>query len=409
MSAMPRLDVASVRADFPILQQEVHGHPLIYLDNAATTQKPTAVLDALRRYYEEDNANVHRGVHLLSERATQHYEQARADVANFVGAEGPKCVVFTRGTTEALNLAAHGLGQGLKPGDEVLITHLEHHSNIVPWQMACARIGAKLKVAPIDEDGAVDMQAFSDLVGPRTKVAAFSHVSNALGTINPVRDMTRIAKEAGARVVIDGAQAVPHAAVDVQAIGCDLYAFSGHKMYAPTGIGALVGTREMLERLPVYQGGGDMIASVTFEKTTYNDVPYRFEAGTPDIAGAIGLGAAVNYLQKLGMEAIFHHEHELLRHGTRLLSGMKSVRLIGTAASKAAVLSFEVEGVHPHDVGSLLDHEGIAVRTGHHCAQPVMDRFGVPATTRASFGIYNTKEELDVLAAALERVVEVFA
>ena len=399
-----------VRKDFPILDQKVHGKSLVYLDSAATTQKPRAVLEALQGYYEKDNANIHRGVHLLSQRATTAYEGAREKVRIFLNAVSTKEIVFARGTTEAINLVAQAWGRrNLKAGDEVLITGMEHHSNIVPWQMACQDTGAKLKVAPILDDGSLDREAFRKLLGPRTRLAAFAHVSNALGTVNPVKEMVAEAHKVGALALVDGAQAVAHAAVDVKALDCDFYALSGHKMYGPTGIGVLYGKERILEAMPPWQGGGDMIKSVTFEKTVYNDLPYRLEAGTPAIAEGIGLGAAVDYLSALGMDAVAAHEKDLLAYGTKLLSGIPGLRLIGTAKEKAGVLSFVLEGVHPHDIGTILDREGVAVRTGHHCAQPVMERFGIPATARASLGLYNTRADLDALAAALGKVRGMFA
>jgi len=401
------LDVARVRADFPALHQQVNGRPLVYLDNAATTQKPQAVLDALLGFYSRDCANVHRGVHALSQRATDAYEGARETVARFLKAR-PREIVFTRGTTEAINLVAYSYGSRLLPGDEILITELEHHSNIVPWQMLAERTGARLRVAPIDDRGEIILEEFQRLLGPRTRIVAVAHVSNALGTVNPVEEICRLAHTYGARVLVDGAQAVPHLAVDVRALDCDFYAFSGHKIYGPTGIGVLFGRWELLEAMPPYQGGGDMIRSVTFEKTLYNDPPYRFEAGTPHIAGAIGLAAAIEYVTRLGLEEIRRHEQQLLEAATRALEEIPGVRIVGTAAHKAAVVSFVLDGVHPHDVATVLDHEGVAVRAGHHCAQPLMERFGLPATTRASFALYNTLEEVDALARAVRRARELF-
>jgi cysteine desulfurase/selenocysteine lyase len=401
------LDVARVRADFPALHQQVNGRPLVYLDNAATTQKPQPVLDALLGFYRRDCANVHRGVHALSQRATDAYEGARETVARFLNAR-PREIVFTRGTTEAINLVAYSYGSRLSPGDEILITELEHHSNIVPWQMLAERTGARLRVAPIDDRGEIILEEFQRLLGPRTRIVAVAHVSNALGTVNPVEEICRLAHTYGARVLVDGAQAVPHLAVDVRALDCDFYAFSGHKIYGPTGIGVLFGRWELLEAMPPYQGGGDMIRSVTFEKTLYNDPPYRFEAGTPHIAGAIGLAAAIEYVTRLGLEEIRRHEQQLLEAATRALEEIPGVRIVGTAAHKAAVVSFVLDGVHPHDVATVLDHEGVAVRAGHHCAQPLMERFGLPATTRASFALYNTLEEVDALARAVRRARELF-
>jgi cysteine desulfurase/selenocysteine lyase len=402
-------DVERVRKDFPILHQEVHGKPLVYLDSAATSQKPQVVLDALASYYTTVNANVHRGVHLLSEQATADYEGARARIQRFLGAARPEEIVFVRGTTEGINLVSQSYGRrAVGPGDEIIISALEHHSNIVPWQMLCEERGAVLRVIPIDDHGQVELDVYERLLGERTRLVAIPHVSNALGTIVPVKRMIAIAHALGVPVLVDGAQAVPHLAVDVLDLDCDFYVFSGHKVYGPTGIGVLYGKTERLEQMPPWQGGGDMIKVVTFEKTTYNDLPYKFEAGTPHIAGAIGLGAALDYVDSLGRDQIAAHEHELLVYGTRALSAVPGLRLIGTAPDKAGVLSFVMEGAHAHDVGTILDREGIAVRTGHHCAMPVMDRFGVPATTRASLALYNTQAELDALAQGLLQVREIF-
>jgi cysteine desulfurase/selenocysteine lyase len=402
---MPVLDVAAIRADFPALDQLVHGRPLVYLDNAATTQKPRAVLDAMQRYYEQDNANVHRGVHTLSERATEAYEGAREKVRTFVNAASVREVIFTRNATESINLVARAWGDAnVGAGDEVLITAMEHHSNIVPWQLLAERTGARLRVAPIDDRGDVVLDEFARLLTPRTKIAAFVHVSNALGTVNPVVEMTRLAKQAGAAVLVDGSQAAYHMAVDVQAIGADFYVFTGHKLYGPTGIGVLYGREAVLDAMPPFLGGGDMIRTVTFEGSTWNDLPYKFEAGTPYMAGAIGLGAAMDYVSRIGFEAIGAHETALLERATAALGGEPGVRLIGTAARKASVLSFVMDGIHPHDIGTVVDREGVAIRTGHHCAQPVMDRYGIPATARASFAMYNTVNEIDTLVAAIRRV-----
>ena len=399
-------DVVKLRADFPLLR----GNSLAYLDNAATTQKPQAVLDSLMAFYRDDCANIHRSVHRLGERATAHYEAARAKVRTFINAEHDDEIVYVRGATEAINLVAQVFARAeLKRGDEVLITGLEHHSNIVPWQLACEASGARLVVVPINDKGEVPLDAFKAALSPRTRIAAFAHISNALGTVNPVAEMTALAHAQGAAVLIDGAQAAPHARLDVRALDCDFYAFSGHKMYGPTGIGILYGKSAWLDRLPPWQGGGDMISSVTFEKTDYNVLPYKFEAGTPNIAGAIGLGAAVDYLSAIGLDRIAAHEHDLLAYGTSLLRQIPGLRLVGEAADKAAVLSFVMDGVHPHDVGTVLDAEGVAVRAGHHCAQPVMERFHIAATTRASLGLYNTREDLDRLAAGLRRVKEMFS
>ena len=403
-------DVERVRADFPALHQSVHGRPLVYLDSAATSQKPQAVIDAVLKFYRADNANVHRGVHALSERATAAYEGARVKVQHFLGAAKAKEIIFVKGTTEGINLVAHSFVRPrLKGGDEILITAMEHHSNIVPWQLLCEEKGAKLKVAPITDAGELMVGELEALLGPRTRLLALSHVSNALGTINPVRRIVELAHRRGVPVLIDGAQAAPHLPIDLQAIDCDFYTFSAHKAFGPTGIGALYGKEKWLEQMPPYQGGGDMILSVTFEKTIFNALPYKFEAGTPNIEGAIGLGAAIEYLESLGPpEPRVAFERELLAHGTRVLSQIPGLRLIGTAADKAGVLSFTLDDVHPHDVGTILDGEGIAVRTGHHCAQPLMQRYGVDATVRASLALYNTREELDRLGRAVEKVREIF-
>jgi cysteine desulfurase/selenocysteine lyase len=403
-------DVERVREDFPVLKQKVHGKPLVYLDNAATSQKPLAVIEAIRRFYEVDCANIHRGVHELSQRSTAAYEQTRAKVKQFLNPRTKNELIFVRGATEGINLVAQSWGRKcVKTGDEIVISAMEHHSNIVPWQMLCEEKGAKLRVIPIDDRGELLMEEYEKLLGPRTRMVAVTHVSNALGTINPVREIVELAHKAGALALIDGAQAVPHMKVDVQALDADFYAFSGHKLFGPTGTGVLYGKTKLLNAMPPYQGGGDMIRTVTFEKTTYNDLPYKFEAGTPNIAGGIGLGAAIDYVNGIGLDKIAAYEHELLVYGTEALSDIPGLRLIGTAREKAAVLSFVMEGIHPHDIGTVLDRMGIAVRTGHHCAQPVMDRFGVPATTRASLAFYNTTAEIDALAAGLRKVKEMFA
>jgi cysteine desulfurase/selenocysteine lyase len=403
------LDVERLRKDFPILASRVHGKPLVYLDNAATTQKPRGVLEALQAYYETMNANIHRGVHHLSEVATQAFEEVRVKVQRFLGAQDAREIVFVRGTTEAINLVAQCFARpSLREGDEILITHLEHHSNIVPWQMVCQEKLASLKVAPIDDRGELILESFEKLLSPRTRLASVAHVSNALGTLTPVREIVEMCHRRGIPVLLDGAQAVPHLKVDVRALGCDFYAFSGHKIYGPTGIGVLYGRAPLLEAMPPYQGGGDMILSVTFEKTTYNRIPHKFEAGTPHIEGVIGLGPALDYVTRWGLEAIERHERELLAYATGALLEVKGLRLVGTARQKAGVLSFELKGIHPHDIGTILDQEGIAIRTGHHCAQPVMERFGLPATARASFGLYNTRSEIDALVGGLRRVSEVF-
>jgi cysteine desulfurase/selenocysteine lyase len=402
-----RFDVEAIRDQFPALAQQVHGRPLVYLDNAATSQKPKAVIEALEHYYRADNANVHRGLHALSERATEGYEGARRKVADLLHAGDPHQIVFVRGCTEAINLVASSYGGSvLSAGDEVLITHMEHHSNIVPWQLICQRTGAKLKVAPIDDRGQLDLEEFANRLSKKTKIVAAVHVSNALGTINPVKRMIELAHGVGAKVLIDGAQAVCHMPVDVRDLDADFYVVSGHKMFGPTGIGALYGKADLLASMPPYQGGGEMIQSVRFEQTTYAEPPARFEAGTPHIAGAIGLGAAVDWLQSLDFDAVQAHEQDLLDHGTQRLAAVPGLTLIGDAEHKASVLSFVIDGVHPYDLGMLLDREGIAVRTGHHCTQPLMERFGVSATTRASLALYNTRAELDQLADALTRIVE---
>ncbi len=403
-------DVQRIRADFPILGQTVHGKPLVYLDNAATSQKPRAVIEAERRYYEHDNANIHRGVHLLSQRSTDAYEASRVKVQRFLNARSEKEIIFTRGTTEGINLVAATYGRKhVGPGDEVVISALEHHSGIVPWQMLCEEKGATLRVIPIDDDGDLLLDEYERLLSPRTKVVAVTWVSNALGTVNPVDRVIALAHARGVPVLLDAAQAVQHLAVDVQALDCDFLVFSSHKIYGPTGAGVLYGKQALLEAMPPYQGGGDMIRTVTFEKTTYAPLPAKFEAGTPNIAGGICLGVALDYVQSVGLEAIARHEADLLGYATEAVQEVPGIRLIGTAKEKTSVLSFVMAGAHPHDIGTILDREGVAIRTGHHCAQPVMQRFGVPATARASFAVYNTREEVDALAAALEKVRKVFA
>ena len=403
-------DVQRVRRDFPILSERVHGKPLVYLDSANTSQKPQAVLDAMDAYYRHANANIHRATHLLSERATALYEGARAKAAAFVNAPDAKHIVLTRGTTDGINLVAQSYGRSmLRAGDEIVISWLEHHSNIVPWQMLCEQIGTVLRVVPIDDRGEIDLEQYAATLSPRTRLVAIGHVSNALGTINPVRSMIEQAHARGAVVLIDGAQAVPHLPVDVQALDCDFYVFSSHKMFGPTGVGVLYGRDSLLEAMPPYQGGGDMIAAVTFEKTTYNVVPYKFEAGTPNIGGVAGFGAAIDYLMGIDRAAALAHEDAVLEYATARVREIPGARIIGEARHKTGVLSFLLEGVHPHDAGTILDREGVAVRTGQHCAQPIMDRYGIAATIRASLGIYNTREEIDVLARALGRVREVFA
>ena len=408
-SRQSTFDVERIRREFPILHQKVNGKPLVYLDNAATAQKPESVLRALDKYYREYNSNIHRGVHYLSERATQAYEQARAAAQRFINAGDPSELIFVRGTTEAINLVAQTWGRKhVGSGDEIVISAMEHHSGIVPWQMLCAEKGAKLRVIPINDQGELLLEEYEKLLGPHTKFVSVVHVSNALGTINPVRQIIEMAHRRGVPVLLDGAQAAPHVKVDVRALDADFYAFSSHKLYGPTGVGVLYGKAKLLEAMPPYQGGGDMISSVTFEKTTYNKVPHKFEAGTPNIAGAIGLGAAIQYLNQFDWEQVEQHERDVLAYATERVSKIPGVRLIGTAREKAAVLSFVIDGIHPHDVGTILDQEGAAIRTGHHCAQPVMDRFGIPGTARASFGLYNTRADADALVAGVHKVLEVF-
>jgi cysteine desulfurase/selenocysteine lyase len=401
-------DVAAIRRDFPILSQSIRGKPLVYLDNAASSQRPQSVIDAISHYYERDHANVHRGVHTLSQRATDAYEGARETIRRFINAKDVKEIIYTRGTTEGVNLVAQSFARPqLRPGDEILISALEHHANIVPWQLVCEQTGATLKVIPISTAGEVDFEAFEKLIGPRTKLLALAHVSNALGTVVPVEKFIAVAHKLGVPVLLDGAQAVPHMKVDVQALDCDFYVFSSHKMLGPTGIGVLYGKQKLLEKMPPWQGGGDMILTVTFEKTTYNQLPWKFEAGTPHISGAIGLAAAIDYLERIGLDRIASVEHELLDYATAKLSALPGLRIIGTAPEKAAVVSFVLDGIHPHDIGTILDTEGVAIRTGHHCAMPVMDFFKIPATARASMSFYNTFEEIDRLVAALEHTRQV--
>lgn len=405
----PRFDVWKIREDFPILKQKVKGKPLIYLDNAATSQKPRAVLEAVERFYLTECANIHRGVHTLSQMATSDYEEARVKVQKFINAAESREIIFVRGTTEAINLVASSYGRRfIGRGDEIIISHMEHHSNIVPWQILCEEIGARLRIIPISDDGELLLDEYEKLLNPRTKLVSVVHISNSLGTINPIKRIVEMAHAVGARVLVDGAQAAPHIKIDVRELGCDFYALSGHKLFGPTGIGALYGRAELLSEMPPYQGGGDMIKSVTFEKTIYNDLPFKFEAGTPNIAGAIGLGAAIDYLCRVGQDATSSYEAELLEYATQALSDIPGLRIIGTAKHKAAVISFVIEGVHPHDIGTVLDQEGIAIRTGHHCTQPLMARFGVPATARASFAFYNTREEIDALARGIWKVKEIF-
>ncbi len=408
-TAAPSFPVQKVRADFPVLRQTAHGKPLVYLDSANTSQKPQVVIDAERTVYETYYSNVHRGVYQLSVRAEQAYEGTRGKVQRFLNAKESREIVFVRGTTEAINLVAYSFGRkNVGAGDEILISALEHHSNIVPWQILCEEKGASLKVAPINDAGEIVLEEMEKLLSPRTKLLAVGHVSNALGTVNPVAEMVRMAHARGVPVLLDGAQAVPHLSVDVQALDCDFYAFSGHKMFGPSGIGGLYGKAALLQSMPPFHGGGDMILSVTFEKTLYNKIPYKFEAGTPNIAGTIALGATLDYLTALGMDRVTAHEGDLLRYATERLVSIPGLRLIGTAKHKAGVLSFVLDGVHPHDIGTILDYEGIAIRTGHHCAQPVMDRFGVPATARASLALYNTREDIDALVRGIGKVQEMF-
>ena len=403
-------DVSRIRKDFPILAQQVHGKPLVYLDNAATSQKPQSVLDTLNRYYTTENSNIHRGIHYLSEQATADYEESRSKIRRLVNASDDREIIFVRGTTEGINLVAGSYGRAnVGEGDEVIISAMEHHSNIVPWQILCQERGAQLRVVPMNDDGELLVDEYERLLGPRTRLVSMVHVSNSLGTINPVRRVIEMAHSRGVPVLVDGAQSAPHMNVDVQDLDCDFFAFSGHKLYGPTGIGVLYGKADLLESMPPYQGGGDMIKSVSFEKTTYNSLPYKFEAGTPNIAGTIGLGAAVDYVNSIGLESIESYEHELLEYGTKALSSISGLRLVGTARKKAGILSFVLEGVHPHDIGTILDSEGIAVRTGHHCTQPVMERFGVPATARASLAFYNTREEIDALVKGIDKVMEIFS
>ena len=403
-------DVERIRQDFPVLKQTIHGKPLVYLDSAATAQKPFAVIDAIRKFHEVDCANIHRGVHELSQRSTAAYEETRAKTKGFLNSKSKSELIFVRGTTEGINLVSSSWGRtNVREGDEIVVSAMEHHSNIVPWQMLCEERGARLRVIPMNERGELILEEYEKLLNPRTRMVAFCHVSNALGTINPAKQMIEMAHKVGALVLVDGAQAAPHLKIDVQALDADFYTFSGHKVFGPTGIGILYGKSKLLNAMPPYQGGGDMIRTVSFEKTTYNDLPYKFEAGTPNIAGGIGLGAALDYANQIGLDKIAAYEHELLVYGTEALSQIPGLRLIGTAREKAAVLSWVMEGIHPHDIGTVLDRQGIAVRTGHHCAQPVMDWFQVPATTRASLACYNTVAEIDALVAGIKKVKEVFS
>lgn len=404
------IDFNQLRTEFPLLKQTTRGNPLIYLDNSATSQKPQRVIDALNDYYCQNNANIHRGVYELSERATQAFEKVRVDIQHFINATHASEIIFVRGATEGINLVAHSYGRSrFQAQDEIIISAMEHHSNIVPWQMIAEQVGAILKIIPITDIGEIDLDAYKKLFTTHTKMVAIAHASNALGTINPVKEMAAIAHQHGVPILVDGAQAFAHMPVDVQDLDCDFYVFSGHKAYGPTGIGVLYGKEKLLEKMPPYQGGGDMIESVSFTKTTYNKLPFKFEAGTPDIAGVIGLGAAIAYMKKMGMQAIADHEAELLAYGTQKLSAIPGLKIIGTAKEKVGVISFVLDDVHPHDIGTILDDKGIAVRAGHHCAMPVMERFGVPATVRASFGLYNTKADIDVLVSGILAVKEVFA
>ena len=404
------LDVTTVREDFPILRQQVHGKPLVYLDNAATTQKPRVVIDRLARYYAEENANIHRGVHTLGARATVAYDSARETVRRFLNAAEAREIIFVRGATEAINLVAQTYGRAhVLPGDEIVISEMEHHSNIVPWQMLCDEKRARLRIIPITDTGELRLDSYAQLLSDRTRIVAVTHVSNALGTVTPIAEIVHRAHARGIPVLIDGAQAVAHRSVDVQALGCDFYAFSGHKVFGPTGIGVLYGRERLLEAMPPYQGGGDMISSVTFERTRYNVLPHKFEAGTPHVAGALGLAAAIDYLATIGLDRVGAHEHELLSYGTGVLSQVPGLRFTGTASDKVGILAFLLDGVHPHDIGTILDRAGVAIRAGHHCCQPLMARLGVPATARASLALYNTREEIDALAGALQEVRELFA
>ncbi len=401
--------VLNIRDQFPILHQKVHGHPLIYFDNAATSQKPLKVINAISEYYLQENSNIHRGAHYLSNQATEKYEKSREAVRRFINAESTEEIILTKGTTESINLVASCLSQSLfKQGDEILISGLEHHANIVPWQIAAEKTGALIKVIPILDSGELDLDAFKNLLNPKTKLLALSHISNALGTINPVEEMIALAKEKGALVLIDGAQSVPHMLVDVQALDCDFFCFSAHKIYGPTGIGVLYGKKSQLEKMPPYQSGGEMIKEVTFKGTTFNDLPYKFEAGTPNIAGGIGLLVAIEFLEEVGLEHIARREAELLAYATKKLKELGGIQFVGEAKEKAAVISFLVDGIHPSDLGSVLDKLGIAVRTGHHCAQPIMDRFEIPGTVRASFAVYNTETEIDVFIEGIEKVKKMF-
>ncbi len=403
-------DISAIRADFPILTQDINGHPLAYLDNGASSQKPRHVIDAVQQFYCQDYANVHRGIHTLSERATAAYEESRRKVQRFINARSHQEIIYVRGTTEAINMVAQSYARPqLQPGDTIVITTMEHHSNIVPWKLVCEQTGAQLRVVPINEHGELEIAALESVLNERTRLLALTHISNVLGTINPLKQIIAMAHEAGVPVLVDGAQAAPHSIIDMKALDCDFYAFSGHKMYGPTGIGILYGKENLLDKMPPYQGGGDMILSVSFDKTTYNHLPYKFEAGTPHIAGAIGLGAAVDYLTDIGMDQIARYEHTLLDYGHKQLATVDGLKIIGTAREKASIISFTLDGVHPHDIATVLDQQGIAVRAGHHCAMPLMQHLGLPATTRASFAVYNTREEIDRLVAALAQTKKLFS
>ncbi len=403
-------DGAAIRSEFPILSQRVNGKPLVYLDNAATSQKPQRVIDAMNRYYLEENSNIHRGVHYLSDKATQSYEAARGKIRQFINAGHTREIIFVRGTTEGVNLVATSFGRNhVGPGDEVIVSAMEHHSNLVPWQMLCQEKGATLRIIPMNDRGELFMDKYEKMLNDRTRLVSVVHVSNVLGTVNPVRDIIRLAHDHGVPVFVDGAQAIPHMRVDVRELDCDFYAFSAHKVFGPTGVGVLYGKSDLLEAMPPYQGGGDMIKSVTYHKTIYNDLPYKFEAGTPNIVGGVGLGETIDFLSTLDRDAVARYEHDLLSYATEVLSGIPGLTIIGTAREKASVISFVLEGIHPHDIGTILDDDGIAIRTGHHCAQPVMQCFGIPATARASFALYNTKEEVDLLGRGIRRVKEVFS
>ena len=403
------LDVEKIRKDFPILHQEVHGKPLVYLDNAATAQKPSVVIETLNQYYREYNSNIHRGVHTLSEKGTAAYEESREKVKTFINADSNKEIIFVRGATEGINLITQSFGRSMiTAGDEIIISEMEHHSNIVPWQLLCEQTGAQLKVIPINDAGELIMEEYEKLLNKKTRIVAVGHISNALGTINPIKKMIDMAHQVGAKILIDGAQAAPHTIVDVKTLDCDFYVFSGHKLFGPTGIGVLYGKQQLLEDMPPYQGGGDMIKMVTLEKTLYNDLPYKFEAGTPHIAGVVGLGAAIDYIQAIGLDDIASYEHELLTYATQQVNAIESVTLVGTAKEKTSILSFVMDEIHPHDIGTIIDHEGIAIRTGHHCAMPVMEHFNLAATARASFAFYNTKAEVDLLVTGIQKCNEVF-